>query len=71
MVIDMNDSRLRTVAQLRAFLEGTPEGVFQPLRNDTERYGFITAVLKRLLLAPRTIGQGRGAALSQPLRALN
>jgi transposase InsO family protein len=48
MVIDMNDSQLRTVAQLRAFLEGTPEVVFQPLRNDTERYGFITAVLKRL-----------------------
>ena len=32
MVIDMNETRLNTVAQLRAFLEGTLEVKFQPIR---------------------------------------
>ncbi len=47
MVIDMNETQLKTVAQLRAFLEGTLEVKFQPIRNDVERYGFIAAVLGR------------------------
>jgi len=48
MVIDMNDSQLHTVAQLSAFLGGTLAMKFSPPGNDVERYGFITAVLKRL-----------------------
>lgn len=48
MVIDMNESRLSTVAQLRAFLEGTLEVQFSPPQGDTQRYRFIEAVLKRL-----------------------
>jgi hypothetical protein len=51
MVIDMNESRLNTVAQLRAFLEGTLEVQFCPLHNDTQRYAFIGALLKRLRYA--------------------
>jgi hypothetical protein len=51
MVIDMNESRLNTVAQLRAFLEGTLEVQFCPLNNDTQRYEFIGALLKRLRYA--------------------
>ena len=47
MVIDMNESRLNTVAQLSAFLAGTLEVKFHPVRNDVERYGFITGVLGR------------------------
>src|SRR3989304_9291331 len=47
MVIDMNESRLNTVAQLRAFLEGTLEVKFQPIRNDIEPYGFIAGGLGR------------------------
>ena len=47
MVIDMNETRLKTVAQLGAFLAGTIEVKFQPIRNDVERYGFIAAVLGR------------------------
>jgi hypothetical protein len=47
MVIDMNETRLNTVAQLRAFLAGTLEVKFQPIRNDVQRYGFITGVLGR------------------------
>jgi transposase InsO family protein len=48
MVIDMNESRLNTMAQLRAFLEGTLEVQFSPPQGDTQRYRFIEAVLKRL-----------------------
>ena len=48
MVIDMNEKQLNTVAQLRAFLNGTQEVQFEPIGEDTERYGFIAAVLKRL-----------------------
>src|SRR5205814_1680295 len=39
--------RLNTVAQLRAFLEGTLEVKFRPIRNDVECYGFIAGVLGR------------------------
>ena len=55
MVIDMNETRLNTVAHLRAFLEGTLEVQFQPISNDVERYGFIAAVLKRF--AYRRLGR--------------
>ena len=55
MVIDMNETRLNTVAQLRAFLEGTLEVKFNPIRNDAERYGFIAGVLGRF--AYRQLGK--------------
>src|ERR1700674_345575 len=55
MVIDMNETRLNTVAHLRAFLEGTLEVQFQPINNDVERYSFIAAVLKRF--AYRRLGR--------------
>ena len=47
MVIDMNESRLNTVAQLAAFLDGTLEVEFCPLKEDSQRYTFISALLKR------------------------
>lgn len=47
MVIDMNESQLKTVAQLRAFMQGTLTVEFQVISNDVERYGFISAVLQR------------------------
>ena len=47
MVIDMNESRLNTVAQLRAFVAGTLEVEFSPLRDEAQRYNFISGVLKR------------------------
>jgi transposase InsO family protein len=47
MVIDMNESRLHTVAQLRAFLDGTLEVQFCAPSNDVQRYDFIAAVLGR------------------------
>ena len=40
MVIDMNEQQLKTVAPLRAFLNGTPEVQFEPQGEDTQRYAF-------------------------------
>ena len=48
IVIDMNESRLDTVAHLRAFLAGALEVKFQRIRNDVEHYGFVTVVFARL-----------------------
>lgn len=55
MVIDMNESQLKTVAQLRAFLDGTSAVQFRPCSGDAERYALIVAVLKRL--AYRRLGR--------------
>ena len=60
----MNESRLNTVAQLRAFLQGTLEVEFCPLSDDTQRYAFISRLVKRFALpGAGAHGQGRGAAL--------
>lgn len=48
MVIDMNEQKLNSVAQLRAFLEGTDEVQFEPLGEDSKRYAFIAEVVRRL-----------------------
>lgn len=48
MVIDMNETELKTVAQLRAFLNGTLAVEFQPLGEGRPRYAHIAAVLRRL-----------------------
>src|SRR4030066_105494 len=48
MVIDMNEQQLNTVAQLRAFLNGTQEVQFEPQGEDSQRYAFIAAVVARL-----------------------
>ena len=55
MVIDMNESQLKSVAQLRAFLDGTSAVQFRPCSGDAERYALIVAVLKRL--AYRRLGR--------------
>lgn len=48
MVIDMNEQKLSTVAQLRAFLDGTEEVEFAPFGEDSERYAFVAEVVRRL-----------------------
>lgn len=48
MVIDMNEQQLCTVAQIRAFLDGTREVQFDPIGEDSKRYAFIGAVVRRL-----------------------
>jgi hypothetical protein len=47
MVIDMNERRLCTVAQLRDFLDGTEEVQFEGLGTQ-ERYAYVVAVVRRL-----------------------
>src|SRR6218665_908850 len=48
MVIDMDESRLQTISQLRAFLAGTLEVRFCVPDNDDARYAHIVAVAVRL-----------------------
>jgi transposase InsO family protein len=48
MVIDMNEAQLSSVAQLRAFLDGTEEVEFEPLGGDAQRYAFVAEVVRRL-----------------------
>ena len=49
MVINMNETKLRTIAQLQEFLNATPEVSFSGTgeNGDNERYGHISRVLKR------------------------
>ena len=48
MVIDMNETQLKTVAQLYTFLNGTLAVEFQPMGEGSLRYEHIAAVLTRL-----------------------
>ena len=45
MVIDMEEARLQTIAQVRAFLDGATEIAFRAPK--AERYPFIERVLTR------------------------
>ena len=49
MVINMNETKLRTIAQLQEFLNATPEVSFSGTgeNGDNERYEHISRVLKR------------------------
>jgi hypothetical protein len=47
MVIDMNETKLRTIEELRGFLAGTEAVQFQPTPPRTDRYPMIEAVLNR------------------------
>ena len=48
MVIDMNESKVRTVKQVREFLQGTRDVEFLPHGDDEARYGHIGDVVRRL-----------------------
>ena len=56
----MDVSRIRSIAQVRQFLEGTAAVVFKPSAEHTQRYAVVTAVVQRL-------GYGR---LPRPERGL-
>jgi hypothetical protein len=49
MVINMNETKLHTIAQLQYFLKATPEVSFSGIgeKDDNERYAHISRVLKR------------------------
>ena len=66
-VIDMNETRLRALEQLRTFLEGTGEVEFQPVGGDEGRYEHIQAVLKRpLWLCPMRLGGKNPSGFLKP-----
>ena len=51
MVIEMKEAKLSTVAQLRAFLEGTSQVQFERTGAQAQRYVFIADVLGRFRYA--------------------
>ncbi len=51
MVIDMNETRLCSLEQLKAFLDGTAGVQFRPFEGDDARYAHIKVVLGRLAYA--------------------
>ena len=53
MVIDMNESKVRTLADVRQFLACTRQVSFQPRADDAERYRHINEVLRRFSYAAR------------------
>lgn len=59
MVINMDEVKLRAIAQLQEFLKPTPEVKFKAtsgLDGDTHRYEHISRVLTRF--SYRTLGKG-------------
>ena len=50
MVIDMNDAKLQTLDQVRAFLKGTVVMAFSVAAN--ERYEFVARTVRRFGYAP-------------------
>jgi transposase InsO family protein len=48
MVIDMNESKIRTVEQVRQFLQGTLDVEFLPHGDDGARYAHVADVVRRL-----------------------
>jgi hypothetical protein len=49
MVIEMNDSRLATLAQIREFLDGTADVGLQPKGSRAQRYELVQRTLVRLI----------------------
>ena len=47
MVIDMNETKLTTIGQIREFLAGTADIHWTPEADDKARYAFIRNVLSR------------------------
>lgn len=64
MVIDMNETQVKTLEQVRQVLEGTQALEFRTAEDDDEqRYAWIEQVLRRL--GYRQLGRGdRGAVLA-------
>jgi hypothetical protein len=65
MVINMDETKLRSIAQLREFLDATPEVSFTGTmgNDDTQRYEHISRVLKRFDYPQRSKSE-RGVVLA-------
>ena len=78
MIIQMNDSKLRTIEQIELFLSGNVEVAFSMRGDDTARYAHISRVLRRLDypqrnkrergVAPRYLQRTSGCSRSQITR---
>ena len=62
MVINMDESQLRTIKQIEQFLAASAEVAFTAHGNDVERYAHISRVLKRFDY-PRCSRHDRGVLL--------
>lgn len=62
MVINMDDTRLTTIAQLEQFLSANAQVGFSPHGDDAQRYAHISRVLRRLDY-PRRTKRERGVVL--------
>ena len=47
MVIDMNESKLETIEQIREFLKGTADVIFSILADEATLHAFVATVLRR------------------------
>ncbi len=63
MVIDMNETKLKTVAQISALLAGTADVAFATPANEAARRDFISGVLKRFGYS-RLANKTRGVLLA-------
>ena len=71
MVINMDESRLRTIEQIEQFLAASAEVTFTAHGCDVERYAHISRVLKRFDY-PRRSKHDRGVLLTdRPLNRLS
>jgi hypothetical protein len=62
MIIQMNDSKLRTIEKIELFLSGNVEVAFSMQGDDTARYAHISRVFKRLAY-PQRNKRERGVVL--------
>ena len=67
MIIQMNDSKLRTIEKIELFLSGNIEVAFSMQGDDPARYAHISRVLKRLDY-PQRNKRERGVVLRYLLR---
>lgn len=63
MIINMNESKLRTIEQIECFLAGNSEVESSGYENDLERYAHLSRVLKRFDY-PRQGKRHRGVLLA-------
>lgn len=57
MVIDMNETKLKTLEQIREFLTGTTDVVFSIPTDEPTLHAFVASVLKRFGYFRRRKGQ--------------
>jgi hypothetical protein len=70
MIIDLDETRIRTLDQMLAVLDGTQTLDFTPTGDARDRAAWMDSVLIRELSAAQTQWSRRGVTLSAPLQRL-